>query len=74
MQLEIKKIGNFPGIILPKELLAQLDLKQGDKVFATIEPDKAVKLARHDPQHAAVMWLAHDVMHAYHVTLTELAK
>jgi putative addiction module antidote len=74
MQLEIKKIGNSTGIILPKELLAQLDLKQGDKVFATIDADKAVKIARHDPQHAEVMQMAREIMHEYHVTLTELAK
>jgi putative addiction module antidote len=74
MQLEIKKIGNSTGIILPKELLAQLDLKQGDLMFVTIEPDKGIKITRHDPQHAEVMRLARDVMHEYRVTLTELAK
>ena len=30
MKLELKKIGNSTGLILPKELLAQLNFKQGD--------------------------------------------
>jgi putative addiction module antidote len=74
MQLEIKKIGNSTGIILPKELLGQLELKQGDQVFVTIEPNRTMKIAASDPQHAEVMRLAREVMHEYRVTLTELAK
>ena len=74
MQLEIKKIGNSTGVILPKELLAQLEWQQGDQIFVTIEPDKAIRITRHDPQHAEVMRLAREVMHEYHATLTELAK
>jgi len=30
--LQIKKIGNSLGLILPKELLARLKLKEGDKL------------------------------------------
>jgi putative addiction module antidote len=74
MQLEIKKIGNSTGIILPKELLGQLEWQQGDQMFVTIEPDKTMKIARKDPQHAEVMRLAREVMHEYRDTLTELAK
>lgn len=29
MKLELKKIGNSTGLILPKELLARLNLDQG---------------------------------------------
>ena len=35
MKLEIKKIGNSTGLILPKELLARLGLEQGDEVVVT---------------------------------------
>ena len=35
MKLEIKKIGNSTGLILPKDLLAKLDLKQGEWVNVT---------------------------------------
>ena len=33
MKLEIKKIGNSTGLILPKELLARLNLAQGEWVY-----------------------------------------
>jgi antitoxin component of MazEF toxin-antitoxin module len=29
MKLEVKRIGNSTGLILPKELLARLELQQG---------------------------------------------
>ena len=32
MKIEIKKIGNSDGLILPRELLQRLDLKQGEQV------------------------------------------
>ena len=35
MKLEVKKIGNSTGLILPKELLSQLNLTQGDWLYAT---------------------------------------
>ena len=31
--LQIRKIGNSVGVILPKELLARLNLKEGDKFY-----------------------------------------
>jgi putative addiction module antidote len=74
MQLEIKKIGNSTGIILPKDLLARLGLKQGDQMFVTVEPNQTIKITREDPLHAEVMRLARQVMIEYRVTLTELAK
>lgn len=33
MKLQLKKIGNSTGLILPKELLARLNLEQGDDVI-----------------------------------------
>ena len=32
--LQITKIGNSVGVILPKELLARLNLKEGDKLLS----------------------------------------
>jgi putative addiction module antidote len=74
MKLEIKKIGNSTGLILPKELLARLGLEQGDEVFVTVEPDQSFKVARHDEKHAEVMRIAREVMREYREALKELAK
>jgi len=35
MKLEVNKIGNSTGLILPKELLAKLNLKQGEWLNVT---------------------------------------
>ena len=74
MKLEIKKIGNSTGVILPKELLTRLGLKQGDEVFITELPDRAVKLSTYNPHHEKVMEIGREVLREYRETFKELAK
>ena len=73
MKLEIKKIGNSTGIILPKELLARLKLTQGDSVFATVGPD-GLTLRATDPVFEKGMKIARKAMKTYRNTLKALAK
>ena len=44
MKLEVKKIGNSTGLILPKELLAQLNSQQGDWLYVTEMADGSVQI------------------------------
>jgi putative addiction module antidote len=74
MQLEIKKIGNSTGLILPKELLARLGLEQGDKVFVTEGPDKTITVSIYDPSHERVMEIGREVFKEYRETFKALAK
>jgi len=74
MKLEIKKIGNSTGLILPKELLARLRLEQGDWVYVTELPDRSIKIAPYDPKHEAAMKIAREVMKEYQDTFKALAK
>ncbi len=74
MKIEIKKIGNSTGVILPKELLARLGLKQGDSLFVTQLPDGGVKLTPRDPNFERGMDLARKAMRKYRNALRELAK
>jgi putative addiction module antidote len=74
MQLEIKKIGNSTGLILPKELLARLGLQQGDKVFVTEGPDKTITVSIYDPSHERVMEIGREVFKEYRETFKALAK
>ncbi len=74
MKLEIKKIGNSTGLILPKELLARLKLAQGDSVYVVETPDGGVRLSKTDPTFAAGMAIAERAMKTYRNALTELAK
>jgi putative addiction module antidote len=74
VKIEIKKIGNSTGVILPKELLARLGLKRGDWLFVTQLPDGGVKLAPRDPSFERGMDLARKAMRKYRNALRELAK
>ena len=74
MQLEIKKIGNSTGIILPKELLAELRLAQGDKVYVTKGPERSFQVTPYDDHHDEVMQIAREVMKEYQDTFKALAK
>lgn len=51
MKLQLKKIGNSTGVILPKELLARLGLEQGDVLYITEAPDRSISLSPYDPDH-----------------------
>ena len=73
MKIEVKKIGNSTGVILPKELLARLQLKQGDWLFVTELPDGGLVLAPRDPSFEKGMDIARRAMRKYQNALRELA-
>jgi putative addiction module antidote len=74
MKLEIKKIGNSTGLILPKELLARLGLSQGDEVLVTEGPNRSLSITPFVDDDEETMRLAREVMKEYKSTLKALAK
>jgi putative addiction module antidote len=74
MKLEVKRIGNSTGLILPKELVAKLGLAVGDTLFVTVDAEGGLRLLPHDPAFADSMALVDDIMVEYRDTLRELAK
>ena len=74
MKLEIKKIGNSTGLILPKELMAKLDLKQGQWLHVTELPDGGVRLTPYDPDFDEAMAIVDEIMDEYKDTLRALAQ
>ncbi|WEK50447.1 MAG: AbrB family transcriptional regulator [Candidatus Kaistia colombiensis] len=74
MKLEIKKIGNSTGLILPKELLNRLALKQGEWLHVTENADGSIRLSPFDPDFAEAMSIVDEIMVEYRDTLKELAK
>ena len=74
MKLEIKKIGNSTGLILPKELLARLGLSQGDSVIVSEGPDRSLTLSPYDPDDDETMRIAREAMRNYKNVLKALAK
>ena len=72
--LQVRKIGNSIGFILPKDTAARLDLKEGDRLFVVEQADGGVVLTRHDPDFQKAMEIARRGMKRYHNALAELAK
>ena len=72
--LQIKKIGNSLGLILPKELLARLKLKEGDKFHVVEQTERGIKLTPYDPNHAEAMEFARRSFRKYADTYKALAK
>jgi len=73
MKLELKKIGNSTGLILPKELLARLGLQQGDSVTVTETPD-GLAIRRGDESFEKGLEIARKGMKIYRNALKALAK
>ena len=72
--LQVRKIGNSIGFLLPKETAARLDLKEGDQLFVVEQPGGGFVLTPHDPDFEKAMEVARRGMKRYHNALAELAK
>jgi putative addiction module antidote len=74
MKIEIKKIGNSDGLILPKELMQRLDLKRGQELHVTELAGGGLQLLPYDPDFEKTMQIADELMDEYRDTLATLAK
>lgn len=74
MKLEVKRVGNSTGLILPKDFLAKLNLAQGDWLYVTENADGSVRLSPYDPTLEKGMKVAEKAMKTYRNALSELAK
>lgn len=72
--VQIRKIGNSVGLILPKDLLARLKLKEGDKLHLVEQTERGFKLTPYDPKHAKAMEVARRAFRTYADTFKALAK
>lgn len=73
ISLKITQIGNSLGVILPKEVLAELNVEKGDKIVLTSAPD-GFRLTANDPGFEERMELARKIMKRRRNALRELAK
>lgn len=71
--LKLTQIGNSMGVILPREMIVRLGLAKGDTIYAVDQPD-GVRLTVADPEFAAQMDVARQVMKERRAVLRELAK
>ncbi|TVR30705.1 MAG: AbrB/MazE/SpoVT family DNA-binding domain-containing protein [Balneolaceae bacterium] len=73
MEAKIRRIGNSSGIILPKEVMEELNLKEGD--ILTIErKGTSLELRSEDPEFAEWAEAYRSANMEYKEVLKELAK
>lgn len=72
--LQVRKIGNSLGLILSKELLARLRLKEGDKLHVIEQTERGIRLSPYDPKHAKAMEIARRSFQTYADTYKALAE
>ncbi|MFZ4745457.1 MAG: AbrB/MazE/SpoVT family DNA-binding domain-containing protein [Sphingomonas sp.] len=71
--LEITKIGNSAGVVLPKELLSRLCAGVGDTLYVSEAPD-GIRITAADPSFEAKLALAEQIMREDRDILRVLAK
>ena len=71
--LKLRKIGSSTGVILPKEILDNLNLAEGDQLFAdTVQ--NGLHLTPYDPEFEAAMEAFGRTRKKYRNALHQLAK
>ena len=74
LKTKVRKIGNSYGIVLPKEALHTMKVKEGDTLYLTEAPESTMKLTADDAEFSAFMDAAQKGMRKYRNALRELAK
>jgi putative addiction module antidote len=71
--VKVTTVGNSVGIVLPKEILARLNIQKGDTLYVTETPD-GVHLTAYDEKFARVMDAANQIMRENRDVLRKLAE
>ncbi len=74
MKTKVRKIGNSYGIVLPKEALHAMKVKEGSALYLTEAPDNGLLISTGDERFDTVMRIAEKGMQSYRNALRELAK
>jgi len=73
VKLKLTTVGSSTGLIIPKEVLARLNVVKGDSVFLTESPD-GVRITPYNPEFEEQMTLARKFMRERRDVLRELAR
>ena len=74
MKIEVKRIGNSDGFILPREVVQRLDIKRGQLFHVTELAGGGFQFLPYDPDFEATLEIADEIMGEYRDTLATLAK
>ena len=72
-QTKIRKVGNSSVVTISAEMLAALDVKDGDTVYVTRSDDNGLKIQAYDPELIAALEAAEEVMDENRTLLQALA-
>lgn len=73
MKLKLRAVGTSTGLVLPKEALQRMNVKQGDTLFAVETPDGFL-LTPFDPEVEEQLRLGREFMNKYRDAFRALAK
>jgi len=71
--LKLSRQGNSTGVVLPKEVLARMNLSPGDTIYLTEAPD-GYRLTPYEPGFEEQMEVARRIMKKHRDVLRQLAK
>lgn len=74
MKIEIKRIGNSDGLILPRDVMQRLDLHRGQQMHLVELAGGGFQVLPYDPDFEKTMEIADEIMDEYRDTLAALAK
>lgn len=74
MKIQIKRIGNSDGLLLPRELMQRLNLKRGQQLYVVELPGGGFQALPYDPDFERTMEVADEIMDKYRDILAVLAK
>jgi putative addiction module antidote len=72
--LKLTAVGTSTGVVIPKEMLARMNVAKGDTLYAIEGPDGSYRLTPYDPMFERKMQAADDIMRRYRNTLHVLAQ
>lgn len=73
-ETKVRKIGNSLGIVLPKEAINAMKVKEGSALYITEAPECSVNITPEHSGFAEKSAIASDLMQRYRNALRELAK
>ena len=74
IELKVRKVGNSLGLVLPREAVSRLDVKENSRLFLSEAPAGGYRLTSYDPEFEKQMEVAEEGMRRYRNTLRALAE
>ena len=71
--VKVRRVGASLGVVLPKKMLAELGLGEGDERYAVRNPD-GVLLSTHDPETLEALENTRDFMRRHAGAMKKLAE